>query len=106
MTKEIVHNISNYREKIFTFLVIGIILSAISYSYLLHEAVTNVVQRESVVKQSRSISGKISELEAKYFTVKNTIDMELARTKGFKDSEINVYISKKSLTAMVNHNEL
>ncbi len=106
MTKAIVNNIYLYREKIFTFLIVGIVLCVISYAYLLHGAIANVVERERVVKENRVISGKISELEAKYFAIKNNINMELAQDKGFKDAEITAFISKKSLTAMANHNEL
>lgn len=109
MTKAIVHNINNiynYRERIFTILVVGIMFCALSYAYLLHGAITNVVQREKISKENRALSGQISELETKYFAVKNTIDIELAHAKGFKDSEASVFISKKSLTAMANHNEL
>jgi hypothetical protein len=106
MTKAIANNIYNYREKIFILLVLGIIVCALSYAYLLHGAIANVVQREKVVKENRTIGGRIGELEAKYFTLKNTIDMELAHAKGFKDGEISTFISKKSLTAMANHNEL
>lgn len=105
MTQTIVQNINNvfrYREKIFIFLVAGIITCIFSYAYLLHQAITNVVARENVVKESRVLATELGELEAKYFVVKNTINIELAHEKGFKDAEISSFISKKSLTAMAN----
>lgn len=109
MTKAVVENVNNvlkYREKIFTFLIIGIFISLFSYVYLLHQAIANVVIREGVLKENRALSTSVSELEAKYFIIKNTINIELAHAKGFKDSDISSFISKKSLTAMVNKNEL
>ncbi|MEK7463579.1 MAG: hypothetical protein AAB610_00440 [Patescibacteria group bacterium] len=109
MTQAIAHNISSmmrYKERIFIFLVAGIVVLASSYAYLLHDAITNVVERESVVRENRIVSTSVSELEAKYFSVKNSITIELAHAKGFKDSEVSSFISKKSLTAMANHNEL
>jgi hypothetical protein len=109
MTQAIAQNINGifkYREKILSLLVIGIVVSVFSYIYLLHSAIANVVTRADVAKESRELSTKVSELEAKYFSVKNTINIELAHSKGFKDSVATSFISKKSLTAMANHNEL
>lgn len=109
MTQAIAHNINSmmrYKEKIFFFLVVGIIALASSYAYLLHSAIANVVERENLVKEGRLASISVGELESKYLSVKNSISIELAHAKGFKDSEVSSFISKKSLTAMVNHNEL
>ncbi len=109
MTQAIAHNINSmmrYKEKVFIFLVVGIIALASSYAYLLHSAIANVVERNDLVKESRLTSTSVSELESKYFSVKNSINIELAHAKGFRDSEVSSFISKKSLTAMANHNEL
>ncbi len=109
MTQLLVDNINGvfkYREKIFSFLVVAIFVMTASYVYLLHSAITNVVAREELVKESRTILTRVSELEAKYFLVKNTINAELAHEKGFKDSDTVSFISGQSLTAMANHNEL
>jgi hypothetical protein len=109
MTKVIVNNLNSiysYKERIFKILVVGIAICALSYAYLLHGAIKNVVEREKISKASQTISGKINELESNYFAIKNTVDIELAHAKGFKDGEISTFISKKSLTAMANHNEL
>ncbi len=110
MTQAIADNINNvfkYKERIFTFLIVGIIISGFAYVYLLHSAIANVVTREAVVKQNRILSTAVSELEAKYFEVKDTINIQLAHSKGFKDSDSTSYISaSKSLTAMANNHEL
>lgn len=109
MTQAITHNIHNvfkYKERVFTLLLTGIVLCGFAYAYLLHSAITNVVAREDIVKESRVVSTRVSELEAKYFQVKDTINIKLAHEKGFKDSEISLFISKKSETAMANAHEL
>jgi len=109
MTQAITQNINTvmrYRESIFVFLVTAIVCLAFSYVFLLHSAIANVVERESVLKENRALSTKVSELEAKYFFVKNDINITLAHEKGFKDSGVAGYISAKSLTAMASHNEL
>jgi cell division protein FtsL len=110
MTQAIAQNINDimrFKERIFIFLVAGIFVSIFSYAYFLHSAIVNVVERENVVKESKSISTNVGSLEAKYFSIKNTINIKLASEKGFKNSDDVKYITaKKSITAMANINEL
>lgn len=109
MTQVLKNNIQNvfrYKEKIFIFLISGIIVLSCTYFYLLHNAIANVIEREKIVKENRTIGTTVAELEAKYFSIKNSINIELAHAKGFKDPEISIFISKKSETAMASKNEL
>jgi len=109
MTQAIAQNINTvfkYKERIFTFLAIGIAIMSLSYVYFLHSAITNVVKRENIIRDNRALSTKVSELEAKYFSVKSKINIELAHERGFKDSDVASYISSNAVTAMANHNEL
>lgn len=110
MTQAIAQNINDimkFKEKIFFALVGGIAIFVFSYIYFLHGAISNVVAREDIVKEDRAVSTQVSELESKYFQVKNTINLKLAHEKGFKDSEVVSFIStKKPLTAMANNNDL
>ncbi len=109
MTQVLTHNLNTmmrYRERIFTVLAIAIVLFASSYVYFIHSTIVNVVEREKILKDIREKSTTVSTLESKYFTEKNKVNIELAHAKGFQDSEVSSYISKKSLTAFVVHNEL
>lgn len=109
MTQVLANNLKDvmkYRETIFNFLVLSIFVLFASYIYFVHEAVTNVVARGQIIKENRVLATNVSELEGKYFLVKNTISMELALEKGFMDGEVSSFISNESLTAMANHNEL
>ncbi len=89
-----------HRERIFAVLVVSILLTACAYVFLLQKAIINVVQREKISKTAAEISMSVNELEAKYFTLKNTVTLELAHSKGLKDAEVTAYISKKSVTAL------
>ena len=109
MTKTLVTNINNafrYKEVIVTTLIAAIVISLFSYVYFLHSAIANVVAREGAVKETRVLSTQVSELEAKYFIIKNKINIELAHEKGFQVAEGTSFVSKKSVTAMASHNEL
>ncbi|HEY9583796.1 MAG TPA: hypothetical protein VJI66_02430 [Candidatus Paceibacterota bacterium] len=103
---EKINKIIRNREQIINFLVIGAVICGGLYIYNLHGAIENVVEREKIVRENRALSTSVSELEAKYFSLKNSINIELARRQGYKDSQISLFISKKSITALAPHNEL
>lgn len=109
MTQAIAQNInkiSRYKEIIFIFLATSIVILTLCYAYFVHGAIVNVVEREKIVKDIREKSTTVSELESTYFKEKDKINIELAHAKGFVDAEVSSYISKKSLTAYVVHNDL
>jgi hypothetical protein len=109
MTKVIAENLNTvmrYREKLFLVLTLIALGSSLFYAYFVHSAIVNVVEREQILKDIREKSTSVSVLESTYFSEKNKINIQLAHAKGFQDSEVSSYISKKSLTAFVVHNEL
>lgn len=95
-----------YRERLFAILLAAILITLASYVFLIHKAVVNIVARETTVEKISAKSSKVAELEGKYFTIKNSITLEVAHQKGFKDVSISNYISKKSVTAMASQHEL
>lgn len=90
----------HHRERVFAVLVACIFVTACAYIFLLQKAIVNVVQREKISKGASAVSMEINELEAKYFSLKNAITLELAYSKGLKPAEVTSYISMKSLTAL------
>ncbi len=103
---ENIHSVLKYRGRIFSFLTFGLIISSFLYVYFLHNAISNVVEREKIVKENRVISTAVGELEVKYFSIKNSINIELAYSKGFKDAAVSSFIPKDSITAMAHANGL
>ena len=96
----------DYRERIFRVLVATILVTAFEYVFLLQKTIVNVVQRQKVSLETKSLSVKVGNLEEKYFSLKNGVTLDLAHSKGLKDAEVISYISKKPVTAMALHNEL
>ncbi|MEK7184829.1 MAG: hypothetical protein AAB683_01690, partial [Patescibacteria group bacterium] len=67
MVQVIVNNINSvfkYKDKIFTFLILGIVSLSFLYIFFLHSIISNVVEREKMVKENRISSTSVSELEA------------------------------------------
>src|SRR4051812_36757797 len=100
MTKAIAKKanfIMYYRERVFAVLVACLLISLCWYGYSLRQAIDHVVVRESIIKQMQSKSSNVANLESKYFSLKNSVNIELAHKVGFKDASVSMYISKKSL---------
>lgn len=104
MTKTITITYSflhRYREKLFLILIMSVVVILGLYFFLIQKAVVNVIAREKLVVETTERSGEVAMLEAKYFTMKNSITLDLAKAKGFKNTPISAYISKKPVTAFV-----
>lgn len=109
MTKTIITTYSilhRYREKLFIILVASILVALGSYFFLLQKAIVNIVEREKMAEEVSEKSRQVATLEADLFTMKNSITLDMARNKGFRDKSISAYISKKSVTAMASSDEL
>lgn len=87
-------------------LIASILTVFFAYIFFLQKAIINVVEREKLSKQTSEVVISVSDLETKYFSMKNAITLSLAHSKGLKDAEVVSYISKKSLTAMAPSHEL
>lgn len=94
------------KEKIFMVLAVAVLASVCFYAFLIQKAVMNVVSRQNLTKEIASVGMEVNGLEENYFSIKNNITLEMAKDKGFKDTVVSNYISKKSLTAMASNNEL
>lgn len=100
MTKEIKNRISraiSYRERIFYILSFSIVVLGMTYAGLVHSAVQNIITSEDIIKENRNQSGSIGIIEAKYFSLKNSVTLAVAENKGFKEPVSPTYISKKTL---------
>jgi hypothetical protein len=93
------------KENIFSVLIVAILVSGIAYGIILKKTVENVVEREKISKESKTLLTDISDLETKYFSMKNSVTTEIAYAKGFKNPKTTSYISTKDLTAMAIKNE-
>lgn len=90
-------NLMNHREAIFFVLVALFVTSLVWYGYSVRKAIVNVVNREAIVKDIQRTSTDVSDLESKYFSLKNSVNIELAHKKGFKEAPVSMFVSKKAL---------
>ena len=99
-TQVIAYNVQKalrYREMIASFLIVTIVVSAAAYVFFVQKAVTNVVARQNVSKQIGVINAQVNDLESKYLTLDNGINMTVATEHGFISADVSAFISTKSL---------
>lgn len=79
-----------HKEKALVWLLaLSVVSSFILYMFLVNGAVLNVVAREEVENDLATINSRVSELEFEYIALKNSITIQYAYDRGFKDvSEI------------------
>lgn len=66
-------------------LVFFIILLCFVYVYCVQSSVVSVVERERINKEIASVSSRVSDLEATYLSMRNSISIEVAVRQGFKE---------------------
>ena len=75
-----------HKEKILVWLLsAGIVSMAILYMFLVNGAVFNVVAREDMENQLATINARVSELEFEYIGLRNSITIQYAYDRGFRD---------------------
>lgn len=75
------------------FLLVGFIFL---YGYFISTSIFTVIVREEVDRDIITISSTISELEAKYLSLKNEITLEYAYSHGFLDISSKSYTQRAS----------
>lgn len=81
-------------RSIFYALIAISIMSASVYVYGISKAVHNVAERQSLEKQLSSRTVQVSDLEFQYLSLKNNVDMELARSLGFRQTDEAHFVSR------------
>ena len=92
-------NSGNLERKILNIMLASLVCLALFYAVFLANTVFNIVERQSLSKESRTLSNEVGDLELTYLSMSNKIDMNLATTLGFKDGK-KQYTTRKSLSSL------
>src|ERR1035437_7957741 len=73
-----------YREKnIFGILFSIFVLFVIVYGFSINSTIMNAVSKQNMGKEIVSLGSEVNSLEFKYLNIKNSITLDLAKSKGF-----------------------
>lgn len=75
------------------------VFSIAYYVYAVNVTVRNVALRQEKESELSQLIASIGELEFQYIAIKNTVDMELARSLGFVPTEKQTFVSRQSSVA-------
>ncbi len=76
------------------------------YIFFMNETVFNVAKRAVLEQEIAVHVSEISDLEFKYISLRNDIDIDLAYSLGYQDIQSPKYISKTPVTALVSFNTI
>jgi hypothetical protein len=82
-TKVLKHMLFN--KKVFWSLLFLILLMSCTYGLLIGKIITNVVARQNIQKNLTALSSQVSNLEATYLTLQDSVNIDTAYAMGFKD---------------------
>lgn len=86
------------KEKIIFWTLAGMLVFCIGfYMFCIRATIQNVVLRDNFEEEATLISMDIGDKEFKYISMKNNINMSLARSLGFEQVSDKSFISKKSV---------
>jgi len=95
-TVNIVNN-DNLRGNIFNFMIVIFGALALCYIVFLGNTVFNIVERQYLAKEVQTLSNRVSGLELEYISLSNKVDLSLATSLGFQESNIKKYTTRKPL---------
>ena len=89
-----------------TFFILATILLAASSSYIffINKTIANVVARGKAQAAIASLSSSMGELEFQYMTLKKSITLDLAYSKGFSDAVPSSFLARHASAAPISYN--
>lgn len=93
-------------KTVFWCLTAALLLVTSAYVYLVNTAALNGVRWSKTEKDLSSIGASVSELEARYLSLKQSITLKVAYAEGFADVEAVRFISAKKVGTVASAKEI
>ena len=89
-------NNNNLEKRILNILIYSLGMCALIYVLILGSITFNIVARQSLGIHARNLSNEVGDLELKYLSLSNKVDLALSSSMGFKEAKTE-YALRKSL---------
>lgn len=100
-------NNNNLEKRILNSMLVALGLLAFCYIIFLGNTVFNIIERQALSREARTLSNEVGTLELEYLSISNKVDLTLATSLGFKESKEKQYTTRKSLGSLkLANNEL
>lgn len=90
----------NHKVRLFWALIVISGLSLFTYIYTINITARNIAERQNLERDISRISANLDSLEFSYVKLKNSVTIELALERGFRETKNPLYISRSSATAL------
>lgn len=99
-------NNNNIEKRVLSILLYSLGILALAYVLILGNTIFNIVARQSLGAQIKTLSNEVGDLEFKYLSMSNKIDLALSQEMGFKEAK-TIFAVRKSLGVLnIHSNEL
>lgn len=99
-------NNNNLEKRILNILLCSLGFLALSYVLILGNMIFNIVARQSLGINERTLSNEVGDLELKYLSMSNKVDLALSSQMGFKEAKTAFAVRKPLGTLSLTSNEL
>jgi len=99
-------NNNNLERRILGILLYSIGTLALCYVFILGNMIFNVVARQGLALQERTLSNEVGDLELSYLSASSKIDLALSSSMGFKEAKTTFAVRKSLGTLSLSSNEL
>lgn len=90
----------NHRIQAFWTLIAISGLALFAYIYTINITARNVAEREGLEREIARISADLDSLEFAYVKLKNSVTLEVALQRGFKETKNPLYVSRTSVATL------
>ncbi len=101
------HNINStiswvvrYRDMLVLFFGATALISSVVYAVLLYGTISNIIARDTILRETRTLSSAVINLESEYFAKKSAITLAVARERGFSIPTETAFVSEQAVTAL------
>lgn len=67
------------------------------YVFIMGNMVFNIIERRALESDARELTNQVGELELQYLNISKSVDLSLAASKGFKETDTKKFATRKSL---------
>lgn len=90
-------NNNSFERNILRGIASSAVVLAVCYVFIMGSMVFNIVERKALEANARNLSNEVGELELQYLNISKNVDLALAESKGFKETDTKKFATRKSL---------
>ena len=99
-------NVAETRKRFFYLAILVLGLCVCAYLYMVSLTVVNIIERRTAENNIKGFSSRLGTLELEYLSATKNIDLDMAKSLGFKEPSAIGFAGKAALSRAVSKNDL